>query len=87
MAGRSVCVTPARLQRTPEGVPFAPEFQDIYHSASGGLAQARHVFLAGNSLPERWRGRDSFTILETGFGLGLNCPPNSSRLSSKPFAN
>ncbi|MCW5592722.1 MAG: bifunctional tRNA (5-methylaminomethyl-2-thiouridine)(34)-methyltransferase MnmD/FAD-dependent 5-carboxymethylaminomethyl-2-thiouridine(34) oxidoreductase MnmC [Burkholderiales bacterium] len=72
MAGRSVCVTPARLQRTPEGVPFAPEFQDIYHSASGGLAQARHVFLAGNSLPERWRGRDSFTILETGFGLGLN---------------
>ncbi|PWB67513.1 MAG: bifunctional tRNA (5-methylaminomethyl-2-thiouridine)(34)-methyltransferase MnmD/FAD-dependent 5-carboxymethylaminomethyl-2-thiouridine(34) oxidoreductase MnmC [Betaproteobacteria bacterium] len=72
MAGRSVCVIPARLQRTPEGVPFAPEFQDIYHSASGGLAQARHVFLAGNSLPERWRGRDSFTILETGFGLGLN---------------
>jgi tRNA 5-methylaminomethyl-2-thiouridine biosynthesis bifunctional protein len=23
-------------------------------------------------LPERWRGRDSFCILETGFGLGLN---------------
>ncbi len=72
MTGRSVCVVPAQLQRTPEGVPFAPDFQDIYHSASGGLAQARHVFLGGNSLPERWRGRDSFTILETGFGLGLN---------------
>jgi tRNA 5-methylaminomethyl-2-thiouridine biosynthesis bifunctional protein len=72
MSGRSICVTPARLQRTPDGVPFAPEFQDIYHSASGGLAQARHVFLAGNSLPGRWRGRDAFTILETGFGLGLN---------------
>ncbi len=72
MTGRSVCVTPARLTRTPEGVPFAPEFQDIYHSADGGLAQARHVFLAGNSLPARWGGRDSFTILETGFGLGLN---------------
>jgi len=36
------------------------------------LAQARHVFLAGNALPDRWRGRDAFTILETGFGLGLN---------------
>lgn len=72
MTARNVCVTPARLERTPEGVPWAAQFQDIYHSASGGLAQARHVFLAGNSLPERWRGRDSFTILETGFGLGLN---------------
>jgi tRNA 5-methylaminomethyl-2-thiouridine biosynthesis bifunctional protein len=72
MTGRSVCVTPARLERTPDGVPYAPQFADIYHSVEGGLAQARHVFLAGNSLPERWRGRDSFTILETGFGLGLN---------------
>ena len=72
MAGRSVCVTPARLERTVDGVPYAPQFQDIYHSAAGGLAQARHVFLAGNRLPERWRGRDSFTVLETGFGLGLN---------------
>ncbi|MBL0143551.1 MAG: bifunctional tRNA (5-methylaminomethyl-2-thiouridine)(34)-methyltransferase MnmD/FAD-dependent 5-carboxymethylaminomethyl-2-thiouridine(34) oxidoreductase MnmC [Betaproteobacteria bacterium] len=72
MTGRSVCVVPARLERTPEGVPYAPQFQDIYHSAEGGLAQARQVFLAGNRLPERWRGRDSFTILETGFGLGLN---------------
>ena len=72
MSGRSVCVTPAPLERTPLGVPFAPGFQDSYYTASGGLAQARQVFLAGNSLPERWRGRESFTILETGFGLGLN---------------
>ncbi len=72
MTVRSVCVTPARLERTPDGVPYAPQFADIYHSVEGGLAQARHVFLAGNSLPERWRDRDTFTILETGFGLGLN---------------
>ncbi|RPH58546.1 MAG: FAD-dependent oxidoreductase, partial [Burkholderiales bacterium] len=31
-----------------------------------------HVFLGGNALPERWRGRDQFVILETGFGLGTN---------------
>jgi tRNA 5-methylaminomethyl-2-thiouridine biosynthesis bifunctional protein len=62
----------ARLERTPDGTPFSSEFQDIYHSERGGLAQARHVFLSGNGLPERWRGRASFTIVETGFGLGLN---------------
>jgi tRNA 5-methylaminomethyl-2-thiouridine biosynthesis bifunctional protein len=72
MTGRSVCVVPAKLERTPEGIPYAPDFGDIYHSSAGGLAQARHVFLAGNGLPDRWRGCASFTILETGFGLGLN---------------
>lgn len=72
MTGRSVCVDTATLQRNPEGIPWSPAYGDIYHSAEGGLAQARHVFLAGNGLPERWRGRASFTILETGFGLGLN---------------
>ena len=28
--------------------------------------------MAGNGLPERWARRDSFVILETGFGLGNN---------------
>lgn len=35
-------------------------------------AQAREVFLEGNGLPQRWGGRRQFTVLETGFGLGLN---------------
>ncbi len=55
-----------------DGIPYCPEFGDIYHPAGGAGAQARHVFLAGNALPQRWRGRHSFTIVETGFGLGLN---------------
>ena len=55
-----------------DGVPYSEAFGDVYHSADGGPAQARHVFLAGNDLPARWRGRHSYTILETGFGLGLN---------------
>lgn len=54
------------------GVPYADAFGDVYHSADGGLPQARHVFLLGNRLPERWRKRERFVILETGFGLGLN---------------
>lgn len=40
--------------------------------ASGGLALARDIFLGGNGLPARWQGRDCFTILETGFGPGIN---------------
>ncbi|SFN12217.1 FAD-dependent 5-carboxymethylaminomethyl-2-thiouridine(34) oxidoreductase MnmC [Variovorax sp. OV329] len=55
-----------------DGVPHSPRFQDIYHSESGALAQARHVFLGGCGLPEAWAGRAQWRILETGFGLGLN---------------
>ncbi|RJG04735.1 bifunctional tRNA (5-methylaminomethyl-2-thiouridine)(34)-methyltransferase MnmD/FAD-dependent 5-carboxymethylaminomethyl-2-thiouridine(34) oxidoreductase MnmC [Noviherbaspirillum cavernae] len=55
-----------------DGVPYSAAFGDVYHSADGGLAQARHVFLGGNRLPARWRERARFVILETGFGLGLN---------------
>lgn len=51
---------------------MAPLFGDVYHPASGALAQARHVFLAGNGLPGRWQGRERFAIAETGFGLGNN---------------
>ncbi|HEY8605770.1 MAG TPA: bifunctional tRNA (5-methylaminomethyl-2-thiouridine)(34)-methyltransferase MnmD/FAD-dependent 5-carboxymethylaminomethyl-2-thiouridine(34) oxidoreductase MnmC [Noviherbaspirillum sp.] len=54
------------------GVPYASAYGDVYHSADGGLEQARHVFMGGNGLPARWAGRPDFTILETGFGLGLN---------------
>jgi tRNA 5-methylaminomethyl-2-thiouridine biosynthesis bifunctional protein len=64
-------LVPAKLSFT-EGTPFSEAYGDVYHSADGGVAQAHHVFLKGNGLPERWRGRRTFTILETGFGFGLN---------------
>jgi tRNA 5-methylaminomethyl-2-thiouridine biosynthesis bifunctional protein len=63
---------PARLELNPDGTPYSAQYGDIYHSAAGGPAQARHVFLAGNDLPARWQGQERFVILETGFGLGLN---------------
>jgi tRNA 5-methylaminomethyl-2-thiouridine biosynthesis bifunctional protein len=69
MPGR---VVPARLAFAANGTPYSEEYRDVYHSAAGGPAQARHVFLSGNGLPLRWQGRRSFTILETGFGFGLN---------------
>ncbi len=64
-------ITPARIDWS-GAVPSAPDFGDVYHPRVGAFEQARHVFLRGNGLPERWRGRERFTILETGFGLGLN---------------
>lgn len=63
---------PARLGYDEAGVPYSELFGDVYHSAEGGPEQARHVFLRGNRLPERWQDKDSFVILETGFGTGLN---------------
>lgn len=65
-------IDPARLSFTEDGTPCSTEFGDVYHSRDGGLEQARFVFIGGNRLPERWQGRESFTIVETGFGLGLN---------------
>lgn len=55
-----------------DGTPRSPRFDDIYRSAAGGLAQARHVFLQGCGLPQAWAGRVQWRILETGFGLGSN---------------
>ena len=63
---------PAVLSFRDNGTPFSPLYDDIYHSAVGGLEQADHVFLRGNALPERWQGRRIFTVLETGFGMGIN---------------
>lgn len=62
----------ARIAWREDGTPFSPDYGDIYHSAAGGHAQARHVFLGGNGLPQAWSGRERFVIVETGFGLGTN---------------
>ena len=64
-------IVPAKLSFH-DGTPYSTAFGDVYHNANGGIEKKRHVFLAGNGLPERWAGRERFVILETGFGLGLN---------------
>ena len=64
-------IVPGRCEWRDE-TPYSTAYGDVYHSAGGGPAQAQHVFLAGNGLPERWAQRERFVILETGFGFGLN---------------
>lgn len=53
-----------------DGIPVARRFEDPYFSIGNGLAETRHVFLAGNGLPDRFR--PGFHIAELGFGTGLN---------------
>lgn len=51
-------------------VPVSQRFDDPYFSLNDGLAESRHVFLAGNALPTRLR--PGFRVAELGFGTGLN---------------
>ena len=65
-------IVPAAASFNADGTLYSTKFDDIYASSHGALAQARHVFLNGNDLPERWIRAGCFTIVETGFGAGLN---------------
>jgi len=64
---------PATIQRT-DGRPHSPLYDDIYFNPTDGLAETRHVFIAGNQLTERWEQHEAehFCVAETGFGSGLN---------------
>lgn len=72
MAENPFRIVPAVPAFDANGTPYSPEYGDVYHSADSGQGQARHVFLGGNDLPPRWADARVFTVLETGFGMGLN---------------
>jgi tRNA 5-methylaminomethyl-2-thiouridine biosynthesis bifunctional protein len=65
-------IVPAKPAFDAAGTPWSPTYGDVYHSADSGPGQAAHVFLGGNDLPARWANARVFTLVETGFGLGLN---------------
>ncbi|PJZ53954.1 bifunctional tRNA (5-methylaminomethyl-2-thiouridine)(34)-methyltransferase MnmD/FAD-dependent 5-carboxymethylaminomethyl-2-thiouridine(34) oxidoreductase MnmC [Leptospira adleri] len=55
--------------------PVSEQFGDIYFSPENGLEETKHVFIEGNDLIRRWEDpnlQKSFSILELGFGTGLN---------------
>ncbi|GAA6164696.1 tRNA (5-methylaminomethyl-2-thiouridine)(34)-methyltransferase MnmD [Pelagimonas sp. KU-00592-HH] len=60
----------ANLEWRDGAVPVSTRFDDPYFSLENGLAETRHVFLAGNNLPARFS--PGFHIAELGFGTGLN---------------
>lgn len=55
-----------------DGAPYSTLFGDIYRSRRGAADESRQVFIAGSGLTRRWVGRPLFTVLEVGFGLGVN---------------
>ena len=65
-------IQPAQATFDASGILRSAQFDDVYASSHGALSQARHVFLGGNDLPARWRNCSRFTVVETGFGAGLN---------------
>lgn len=64
-----------KLERAADGTPRSARYDDVYFSREGGLDESRYVFLDHNRLTERFQSMapsDVFTIVETGFGTGLN---------------
>lgn len=61
-----------------DGAPYSPDYDDVYFSRQGGMAETDHVFLSANALQTRWLAAAQredpgvFTIAELGFGTGLN---------------
>src|SRR5438445_13680097 len=50
--------------------PLIPAAAPVASAAAAPTAS--HVFLNGSDMPARWKGRERFVILETGFGAGLD---------------
>jgi len=54
--------------------PYSIDFNDIYFSTEDGLQETEYVFITHNQLKQRFAQPNlhHFTIIETGFGTGLN---------------
>jgi len=67
----------ARIAWDERGTPRSLPFDDQYFCKDNGYEEGIHVCCHGNSLRERFSGLDpevkgTFTVLETGFGTGLD---------------
>ena len=47
-------------------------YGETYHSTNGALTEARHVFLDATGVAHRLAAGTPTSVLEIGFGLGLN---------------
>ena len=54
------------------GHPVSRRYRDVYKSRNGAWGEAVAVFVEAAQLRQRWPGRRLFTVLELGFGLGVN---------------
>ncbi len=62
---------PAEISWETRGA-IAKQFDDVYFRHDDGLGEVRHVFHEGCGLPDAWKGAETYTIAELGFGTGLS---------------
>ncbi|MDZ7691361.1 MAG: tRNA (5-methylaminomethyl-2-thiouridine)(34)-methyltransferase MnmD [Balneolaceae bacterium] len=64
----------AELHTTRDGshTLYSQQFGQHYHNPNGAVAESRHNFFRKNRLLDRLTKDESITILEVGFGTGLN---------------
>lgn len=57
-----------------EGQPYSTQYEDVYFSSDSGIDETEYVFIQHNQLEQRFKAlhQNQFTIVETGFGTGLN---------------
>ena len=77
MNDRKYFLTYADMEWLPDNTAYSPQYDDIYWSRGehAGLEEKQHVFIEANRLKQRWAkltAGDTFTIVETGFGFGMN---------------
>lgn len=67
-------ITGNRLVETRDGshTVYSPQFDQHYHNPNGAIAESRYVFFEQNGLSKELDKADSLTVLEVGFGTGLN---------------
>jgi len=64
-----------------------PEWNEHYHSVKGAIAEAQHVFLKSGL--DHWMSlnkKQSISIMEIGFGTGLNAWLTFLETASRPFS-
>ena len=55
-----------------DGIPVNRQYDDIYFSRHDAIAESTYVYLEQNRLPQRFDQARDFTLVECGFGAGLN---------------
>lgn len=66
-------LTSAKIHWDAQGQPFSEDFNDVYFNTDSGIDESRFVYINPSRLQERWQQHQgSFTLVETGFGTGLN---------------
>ncbi|TYP94059.1 tRNA U34 5-methylaminomethyl-2-thiouridine-forming methyltransferase MnmC [Fodinibius salinus] len=63
-----------RLEATRDGshTVYSKQFDQHFHNPNGAVAESRYVFFKQNNLLDALAQHDHITILEVGFGTGLN---------------